>query len=269
MFILPKEKVREIVLGKINYDDLPCDQDNELSKGFRLEDQARINIKLAERYLPVCVATEEACKKKQCPLFTDKTGKIKGGWACREFWLNFPKASFDAKLNFGLVGIDKIDEDASKERFKELKSAGGKFVCLSCKRVYEKKPMQFYEDGHGGRDIEMCVCGCDLLDEIDAFIKNDDRTLVGEVVKINDKVIIMLLEDKLGCQDIVQFSRGELNRQQIELPDFKKDSLVRITFYDYNKTKFELLEEKVPDRSKLNDPKFQEKVKKAMEKIWE
>lgn len=46
--------------------------------------------------------------------------------------------------------------------------------CLGCNTAYKKKPTQDYNDGHGGRDIEMCRCGCDLfveLVEVDGELK--------------------------------------------------------------------------------------------------
>ena len=46
---------------------------------------------------------------------------------------------------------------------KEAIAEGYKYYCLNCKRAFKEKPTQPYEDGHGGRMIEMCRCGSDLF----------------------------------------------------------------------------------------------------------
>ncbi len=39
--------------------------------------------------------------------------------------------------------------------------------CLGCYTAFENKPVQDYEDGHGGREINMCRCGSDLFVELE------------------------------------------------------------------------------------------------------
>jgi len=48
---------------------------------------------------------------------------------------------------------------------KEEAIASGKpYACLGCHSVYAVIPTEEYEDGHGGRLIDMCHrCGCDLF----------------------------------------------------------------------------------------------------------
>jgi hypothetical protein len=53
--------------------------------------------------------------------------------------------------------------DANK-RVKELIDKGYAYRCLGCNKVYKVKRQEPYEDGHGGRFIDMCgSCGCDLF----------------------------------------------------------------------------------------------------------
>lgn len=40
---------------------------------------------------------------------------------------------------------------------------GNTVYCLGCNTVYKRPPLQQYEDGHGGRRMPMCKCGCDLF----------------------------------------------------------------------------------------------------------
>ena len=40
--------------------------------------------------------------------------------------------------------------------------------CMGCGRVYKNSPTVEYEDGHGGRFLEMCSCGCDLFAAFEA-----------------------------------------------------------------------------------------------------
>ena len=36
--------------------------------------------------------------------------------------------------------------------------------CANCNTAYKKTPKEWYEDGHGGRYINMCkTCPCDLI----------------------------------------------------------------------------------------------------------
>lgn len=37
------------------------------------------------------------------------------------------------------------------------------WICMRCDKKYVTKPGYEYEDGHGGRWIEMCSCGSDLF----------------------------------------------------------------------------------------------------------
>jgi hypothetical protein len=48
----------------------------------------------------------------------------------------------------------------------EAIESGHVWYCLQCKTAYKKKPTEQYEDGHGGRRLEMCPCGCDLFDRL-------------------------------------------------------------------------------------------------------
>ena len=40
---------------------------------------------------------------------------------------------------------------------------GYRIYCLGCGTVYKQAPTLEYEDGHGGRMINMCPCGSDLF----------------------------------------------------------------------------------------------------------
>jgi hypothetical protein len=53
----------------------------------------------------------------------------------------------------------------------EAMADGYIWFCLGCNKAYKKKPTEQYEDGHGGRQLEMCSCGCDL------FARFDDDSL--------------------------------------------------------------------------------------------
>lgn len=44
---------------------------------------------------------------------------------------------------------------------------GFKYYCLYCGRIYKKVPQVEYEDGHGGRWIDMCCCGSDLFEKLE------------------------------------------------------------------------------------------------------
>jgi|GEM_PF-2623615 len=55
-----------------------------------------------------------------------------------------------------------LDADTNKI-VKELIDKGYNYRCLGCNKVYKAKRQEPYEDGHGGRFIDMCGCGCDLF----------------------------------------------------------------------------------------------------------
>jgi hypothetical protein len=47
---------------------------------------------------------------------------------------------------------------------KEAHKKGYKYGCLDCGRLFKNQVRtEQYEDGHGGRRLEMCYCGCDLF----------------------------------------------------------------------------------------------------------
>ncbi len=63
----------------------------------------------------------------------------------------------------------------SINKLKELKEEGYNEVCLSCHTVYKEKPIQNYEDGHGGRELNMCKCGSDLFEGINKTIQKLEK----------------------------------------------------------------------------------------------
>lgn len=171
MFKLPKAIVEGVVNGKIDYDDVPFDDRNELSKGGNFEDQARINFALEKSQPAMCSALEDACMKNACELYEeDEFGKIEHGWVCREYQADFPEAPFDLRLHLAFVGLDKVDIADSIENLQELKEKGAKYVCFGCNQVYANKPTELYDDGACFRSLDMCSCGSDLFDGIDSFI---------------------------------------------------------------------------------------------------
>ena len=175
MFKLPKEAVVRM-LGcktpkKIAGLDIPFDEDNEIAKGYHFEDQARVNLELERNYSDVCSASEQECKRNSCILFARKSGKILNGWVCREYAVDFPKAPFDSRYHVSRVGTDKPDIAKSIKNMEELMQKGAKYICTGCYKVYASKPKTVYEDGHGGRMMEICRCRSDLFTGIDEFIK--------------------------------------------------------------------------------------------------
>ena len=46
---------------------------------------------------------------------------------------------------------------------KEAIKSGYICYCAKCNTAYKNVPTEQYEDGHGGRQLEMCRCGCDLF----------------------------------------------------------------------------------------------------------
>lgn len=45
----------------------------------------------------------------------------------------------------------------------EMIDAGLLYFCANCRLTYKEVPTEDYEDGHGGRLLTMCRCGCDLI----------------------------------------------------------------------------------------------------------
>jgi len=166
MFRLPNSIVSKVIAGELNYGNIPCNPTNETAKGYRFKDQAQINQGLSRLHVPSCLALKSYCKEEQCPIYEPRDS----GWICREYCADFPTAPFSSKIHVGLVGIDTADISESISNLKALHSRGAEYVCMGCKRVYSDIPSRFYEDGHGGRDIDMCTCGSDLFDSIDGFV---------------------------------------------------------------------------------------------------
>ncbi len=71
-----------------------------------------------------------------------------------------------------MVEVTKI----TRLSLRELYNDGYRRVCLNCNSVFKQDNVRTepYEDGHGGRIIEMCNCSCDLIGYI---IKGEDDKL--------------------------------------------------------------------------------------------
>ncbi|HCR41769.1 TPA: hypothetical protein DIV45_00105 [Patescibacteria group bacterium] len=57
------------------------------------------------------------------------------------------------------------------------------YYCLNCNKVYKELPVENYEDGHGGRNLQMCKCGCDLF----ADLKTDQPVTTGSAMPTHDE----------------------------------------------------------------------------------
>lgn len=184
MFVLPDETVKEIIQGRLNYNDAITNIteeviSNDRAKGFKFEYQARVNLALEKNYVPFCSVLEEECKKEGCVLFKkDGAGKLKKGWVCREYKVDFPEAPFDSRYHAPRIGIDFIDNNKTLDSFEKFRKQGAKYVCLGCHKPYQRKRTEHYEDGHGGRLLEMYVCGSDLFEDIDSFINRNKQKLI-------------------------------------------------------------------------------------------
>ena len=55
----------------------------------------------------------------------------------------------------------------------EVLDKGYLYYCVACSKVYKMLPTEQYEDGHGGRQLSMCRCGCDLF----ANLHDDSRVV--------------------------------------------------------------------------------------------
>ena len=46
----------------------------------------------------------------------------------------------------------------------EMLDQGKKYYCLGCRTTYVELPVERIDkDGHGGHNMNMCRCGCDLF----------------------------------------------------------------------------------------------------------
>lgn len=72
--------------------------------------------------------------------------------------------------------IKFIPDKKREEKIKKFLKDGYRWRCLGCGLVSKDKRQEFYEDGHGGRFIDMCRCGSDL------FIKLEDMSC--KIVKV-------------------------------------------------------------------------------------
>jgi len=66
------------------------------------------------------------------------------------------------------MSLEKLQNNLRK--LEQWEKEGYQWVCFGCNTVYKQKPQELYENGHGGRFIDMCRCGSDLFGEIDYVI---------------------------------------------------------------------------------------------------
>lgn len=121
MFIVSSKIVKGIIEGRIDYNGLPYDKENEIVKGYKFEEQAKVNLSLCVKYNPVCLTTGKPCGKDDCVLFTHKSGKVLKGWACKEYQIDFPRAPFDQRYHVTFIGNDKIDAKETNKHLLDLK----------------------------------------------------------------------------------------------------------------------------------------------------
>ena len=44
---------------------------------------------------------------------------------------------------------------------------GFRYICVRCHALHRKPRQEYYDDGHAGRMIDMCSCGCDIFEKIE------------------------------------------------------------------------------------------------------
>ncbi len=73
---------------------------------------------------------------------------------------------------------------------REVYSQGYRRVCVGCNKVYKPDSVrkEIYEDGHGGRLMEMCSCGCDLIGYI---LEKDGKLYICPQDKIDGDCVHM------------------------------------------------------------------------------
>lgn len=82
--------VKEVIEGKIDYNNLPYDEENEVRKGYYFKELAEF-IKRNEGMGKgaMCHATKKECLRENCRLYAfPKDGAAKG-WVCREYKIYF------------------------------------------------------------------------------------------------------------------------------------------------------------------------------------
>ncbi len=83
--------------------------------------------------------------------------------------------------------MEFIPDEKRKEKIRILIEEGYRWKCLGCGGVYKDRPEQMYEDGHGGRYIDMCQCGSDLFIELkDISCENVEVGPVGGTIVLKE-----------------------------------------------------------------------------------
>jgi len=78
--------------------------------------------------------------------------------------------------------------DGNGLTLREAFDQGYRRVCIGCNTVFKPGEVrkEFCDDGHGGRDIEMCKCGSDLIGNI---IEEDGELLICRTSEIDESCI--------------------------------------------------------------------------------
>lgn len=184
MFTLPKETILDIISGRISYNDPPICFANEGVKGFRLQYQSKINMKLENSLEAECRATITKCMKEDCRLYFDKPDHLQS-WACKEYQVDYPSAGFDSGLHIALRGADRINVEASIENIEILRKRGGNFACSLCSSLYEQKP-------------DICrTCDSSAFEDVDSFLKK-----IKEDMPVED-IDLVSFRDKDGVNHLL------------------------------------------------------------------
>lgn len=98
-----------------------------------------------------------------------------------------------------------------KENITNLQKRGYTHVCLSCNTVYKGIPTSPYADGHNGRDLNMCTCGCDLFSSLEE-VKNTCVIPVNTPIEVKGVKTNVLKEHNFKyCQCIIDGCKKEVH----------------------------------------------------------
>jgi len=80
--------------------------------------------------------------------------------------------------------IQFIVDEKQKRALNKLIDKGYTCKCVSCGKFYKEPPQEWYDDGHGGRNIDMCPCDSDLFTSLQDIsceiieVKPVDNTII-------------------------------------------------------------------------------------------
>lgn len=107
--------------------------------------------------------------------------------------------------------IKRVYDEQAANAVSKLIDRNIGYICVACNTAYENLPKADYEYGHGGRELNICRCGSDMIIPAIKLLDNCHRIISNPVVINNRKTHILKESNFKYCNCTLDGKKNEIH----------------------------------------------------------